>query len=108
MNVRRLRRVQKFLLEEPLRFTMRDGLKVIDLRILGKSEWKKKLGIFSIPSCGTACCIGGAAFILKNGFPKYSESWFSHVLPESKDFLGLTEPQTNRLFYIKRMHSSAE
>jgi hypothetical protein len=55
-TVRMLRKVQRFLMEEPRRFNMREG-------VVSSTAIKDQL---EQPPCGTACCIAGAIYILGN------------------------------------------
>ena len=66
-TVRMLRKVQKFLMEEPKRFNMYEGI-ADSLGLRGQLDQ---------PPCGTACCIAGAMFIIDTGMPlnRTSVSW---------------------------------
>ena len=57
-TISRLRKIEKFILKEPKRFNMREGL-VLSENAVDQLEQ---------PPCGTACCIAGAAYIIGNDF----------------------------------------
>lgn len=89
MNVKLLRKVQKFLLDEPRRFDM--------------SNWVRDSGLSNIlkhPPCGTACCIAGAAFVLDKKL-SLKKSTFDGVTVEidARCSLELTPYESDRLFY---------
>lgn len=55
MNVKLLRKVQKFLLDEPRRFDMSNWIVDSD---------SYEANVLKPPPCGTMCCIGGAAIVI--------------------------------------------
>lgn len=68
LNVRLLRKIQKYITDEPRRFLMNAwGFKVKDA-----DEWSKKTYLFydassEMPPCRTAACIAGTANLLTGG-----------------------------------------
>jgi hypothetical protein len=92
-TVRVLRKVQKFLIEEPRRFNMYEGI----TDALGLKDQ------LEVPPCGTACCIAGAIYLidtktplpvganLRIGFGKIEH----HIASKFK----LSDDMMSRLFY---------
>jgi len=60
MNIEILRKIQKFLLAEPRRFDMTEGV----------TSSKYVPSVLEHPPCGTTCCIAGAAYIIENKIEK--------------------------------------
>lgn len=65
LNVRLLRRIQKFITKEPRRFFMHDFV----VQVKNSSQWNTYCEIIhdlssDMPPCGTAACIAGTANIL--------------------------------------------
>ena len=93
-SVTNLRKVKQFILKEPRRFNMQAGVEPSRL-ISDQLEQ---------PPCGTACCIAGAAYIIKNEIKLTGRKHGLHVfLPtvimEGQLFLELTYDQKETLFY---------
>jgi hypothetical protein len=95
LNIKLLRKVQKFLLEEPRRFDMGDWLQPASLA-----------DVIERPPCGTACCIAGAAYILEHRLNP-NEINFSQINPsvvhmDAMGILGLDYRMMDGLFYASR------
>jgi hypothetical protein len=99
MKTRLLRKVQKFLMEEPRRFDM--GNWITD---------STRASVLEHPPCGTACCIAGAAVIVDRGqnpaivlseLIKTRQSGITgiDIEDEAVDLLSLTYAQKERLFF---------
>lgn len=91
MNIKLLRRVQKFLLAEPRRFDMCNWVQAAEYSVLLEK-----------PPCGTACCIAGAAVILDRKIdPGKALAALNGVnIPNAaRTALGLTFGQEDQLFY---------
>jgi hypothetical protein len=102
-TVRLLRKVQKFLIEEPRRFNMRYGIvsvnEITDERIST---------ILEEPPCGTMCCIAGAAYVVAtNKSLNHTEVTFSEILDGvyEKANVDFTDYRLfGKLFYIESQH----
>ena len=95
MNVKLLRKVQKFLLAEPRRFDMSQWIAPAD---------NEEANVLKPPPCGTACCIAGAAFMIDRkikprGAPERQDIQSTSIGFAAAKALGLNEDQTNRLYY---------
>lgn len=93
-TVRLLRKVQKFLLEEPRRFDMREGI----------TQAHSLVTILEQPPCGTACCIAGAMYAIdkKLNLNSTKVGWFEismHIIN-----LGLERDFSKKLFYVSGVH----
>ncbi len=83
--IRLFRKVQKFLIEEPLRFDMRDGIEVFP--------------VFE-PRGGTVCCIAGAGYAIHNKLVlNYSRVSFDKIEKMFAEEFKMTQQQMDRLFY---------
>lgn len=106
INVPLLRKVQKFLLAEPRRFYMDQG--VVDIEYLRRAcgiEIAEK----AAPPCGTTCCIAGATYILGKNIQKtlnFTKREWETVRKYAVRELGLQEDEAERLFYIIDMHGT--
>jgi hypothetical protein len=91
-QIRRFRKVIKFIIAEPRRFNMVAGVEYASAHRDTQLE---------TPPCGTACCIGGAAFIvgqrIKLDMP-VRLGW-NPVAEYAMEYLGLDRGQRERLFY---------
>jgi hypothetical protein len=99
MNTKLLRRIERFLLREPRRFDMTEGVKPADT--IGS--------VLQTPPCGTVCCLAGAAYILHNNIEKTlcgDDKYWGDVRCNAIEALNITEKQADRLFLIKTQHSS--
>jgi len=63
LNVKLLRKIQKFILAEPRRFFMTYGVEPAETLFISA-------GTKAYPPCGTTCCIAGAAYIIENKIEK--------------------------------------
>lgn len=65
--IRLLRKVQKFLIEEPRRFNMFDGITLTE-GLVNKpyNRLVPTVCLLEEPPCGTACCIAGAGYAIAN------------------------------------------
>ena len=88
-----LRRVQKFLLKEPRRFNMRQGI----TNYLPEDMLEQ-------PPCGTACCIAGAAYAISTRmvFDNSSIRWWT--IEQKMSDLGFGGTMGFRLFFISEVH----
>lgn len=95
-TVRLLRKIQKFLIAEPRRFDMHEGI--------ARAEDSPTL--LETPPCGTACCIAGAGYAIERGIKlNHSQVYFNHITYMFADPGGkfkLDSQACDRLFYIKQ------
>lgn len=108
LTIQRLRKLEKFLMREPRRFDMNDG-------VISAYRLDEEMNSFlEEPPCGTACCMAGGAYVLNNKInlsdkEEYPEGldvdWFN-VWNEALNYLGLDALQGQRLFYLKSMHAN--
>lgn len=107
MNVRLLRRAQKYILAEPRRIDMRQFGTVFDLTRQTRSETGLPL-----PPCGTTACIAGTIAILegktdpvaaKRHLKLFGGPYFFGGAARSaaESLLRITYEQAERLFYFK-------
>lgn len=90
--VRLLRKIQKFLIEEPRRFDMLEG--VID------SSGRPSL--LEQPPCGTACCIAGAGYVIANNVHlDHTSIGFGRIYDFFGDKYKLDGATRDRLFYTR-------
>lgn len=97
MNVRMLRKLEKWIMAEPRRFDMRNWSG--NQRIINKNK----------PPCGTVGCLAGMACHMQgmNLTPGMSEVSKDEYIPGvATKILDLTAGQAERLFYIAGMHYS--
>lgn len=90
-TINRLRKIEQFLIAEPRRFNMGAGVE--------SSEMHRDM--LGDPPCGTACCIGGAGYVIGKRIKLAGSivGWGSieeFVIP----WLGLDWKQVQRLFYM--------
>lgn len=97
--IKLLRKVQRFLLKEPRRFNMAQGILNYDNPTF---DLKTQL---EEPPCGTACCIAGAAFAISNKivFSKTSVPWYQ-IEDNLKYNYGLDGNRAGRLFFVPGVH----
>jgi len=90
-SIKNLRRVAKFLFAEPRRFNMNAGVEPTLNHVMKEQ-----------PPCGTACCIGGAAYLIKNKTKLIEplELGWNRVAGEAVVFLDLQKEQEGRLFHV--------
>lgn len=88
MNVKKLRKLQRWILAEPLRFDMRHWVN----RDLAKERHTP---------CGTVGCLAGMAVHMEGRDP-YEAQW--RVQDEAEEILGLDRETSNRLFFTESMH----
>ena len=98
-TIRLLRKVQKFLIEEPKRFDMREG-------ITPSAEAKS---VLEQPPCGTACCIAGAMYVIDKGIKlNISYVGYGEIENHIQNITSLkTDVQCGRLFYTNNSWVSA-
>lgn len=98
INVGLLRKVQKFLLAEPRRFDMEEGI------VLSMDAEN----ILENPPCGTACCIAGATYIVASKIkkPERMRVDWCEVKSRAELSLGISDKQAASLFYIPSIHST--
>jgi hypothetical protein len=96
--IRWLRKAQRFLMKEPKRFNMYEGVRPADI-VEGQIDQ---------PPCGTACCIAGALYVIKTGLildPLNPQNLgWSTIYDEMRE-LGLGGSLGERLFYIQGLHT---
>ena len=95
MNVKLLRKVEKFLLDEPRRFDMSNW--VIDSN-------SKLARVLKPPPCGTMCCIAGAAVVIHEKI-KLNHTDLTSVFGKSMGILDLPQDQAERLFAARNWPS---
>jgi hypothetical protein len=99
LNVKLLRRIQKYIMEEPRRFLM----DAWGIKARSQKEWKRKTEYCegqpkfedasdNMPPCGTAACIAGTANLLTGG------KKLSADVRAAKQ-IGLSKLQAENLFY---------
>jgi hypothetical protein len=90
-TIRLLRKTQKFLIEEPRRFDMTEG-------IAPSTEIKT---ILEQPPCGTSCCIAGAMYVIdKKIVLDVTNLGYGYIENHIKDVTSLkTDELCSRLFY---------
>ena len=86
LNVRLLRKIQRYIMEEPRRFMMRG---IIARGTPGKTDWDFHWSDIAhrVPPCGTAACIAGWTNLL-TGASQGDES----DLTRARERLGITSP----------------
>lgn len=90
--VRKLRQVQTFLMQEPKRFNMVEGIAPADVV-------KEQL---ELPPCGTACCYAGAIYVIDTELPlNKSQIGFGVIWNHVLRNYHLDADTANRLFYVK-------
>lgn len=115
MNVRLLRRVQKYIAAEPRRFNMWDWY----LKFRGNTKQFSDLrgAILQVPPCKTVACIAGTAVVLTERqiplrFPVFADTDRSYGSGLIKNIalekLNLTFYQGERLFYLENWPSKFE
>lgn len=105
--VKHLRKIEQFILNEPRRFNMFEG---VAQAALVKEQLEN-------PPCGTACCIAGASYLIRQkvsvrkmlDFVKENQcsngrsgniNWFT-VLSTSVEAMDLSTSEANKLFYTE-------
>lgn len=91
MNVKLLRKVQKFLLDEPRRFDMCNWI----------TNQAENMDVLKDPPCGTACCIAGAVYVIANKLQLDPEKEYpssAEVNYFAISALGLGKVEADRLF----------
>lgn len=91
INIRLLRKIQKFLLAEPRRFEMTSWISPAD----------RTAELIEIPPCGTALCIAGAAYVIEKKLKlDYTRKGATEVRDFAVKAIGL-DPRDfgNGLFY---------
>lgn len=89
--VRLLHKTQKFLIEEPRRFDMKEGL----------VEAANMSTILEEPPCGTACCIAGAGYaIAHNLVLNHTVIGFGKIYTFFSSTFHLSDTTLDRLFYM--------
>lgn len=99
LNVRLLRRIQKHILEEPLRFLMRTQLmKRTPGAVIATDDWRERQ---QVPECGTVACIAGWALLLSHQPIRENSPWGS-VRSRAAKILGLppTVVDNDELFQV--------
>lgn len=88
MNVKLLRKVQKFILEEPRRFNMSSWIVPLD-------DW-----LDDRPPCGTALCIAGAVYAIGKNLRLNRTSVVGDLVEAfASDHLDLNQEESRRLFF---------
>lgn len=99
INVRLLRRIEKYILEYPEKFDMAEWVRPFGMSL---SEWED-MSAFDQPEeftlCSTTACIAGWTCLLTE--KKVERRYLSSRATEK---LGLTELQAERLFKLSRMN----
>ena len=98
-TVRLLRKIQKFLIAEPRRFNMFEGVEPAEGKV-GKLYLAGVAHLLEEPPCGTACCIAGAGYVIDKNLQlnQTSVPW-QKVHSLFTDKYRLSEDQIDRLFY---------
>jgi hypothetical protein len=108
LNVGLLRKIQKYIMAEPRRFTMG----TYHFRALDASDWKHEFIYYkdmskSMPPCRTAACIAGWAGIL-SADKKFRDAIRAHeLLRLPKNWLsnGFVHPRNHPLFFAENWPS---
>lgn len=94
MNTKLLRKVQKYIMQEPHRYNMSSWIAPIKFAY-DKTEDQN-------PPCGTVCCIAGAAYIISTNSDIKTVSVGSvDLYITAVNNLQLNQAQTDRLFYTQ-------
>jgi hypothetical protein len=103
--VRLLRKVQKFLIDEPRRFNMRFGIMDINEFSDITRDVDMMLGE---PPCGTACCIAGAAYVVAtNKKLNHTSIDWDEIMAGVKESakVNFQSDIFHKLFYTKANHN---
>jgi hypothetical protein len=96
MNVELLEKVKEHILLKPRTFIMGSFIETIG-EVPGRTTFYNDAGdIIKFDKCGTAACIAGWATILHE---KTNQIPYGKIQDRAKSILGITESQSNRLFY---------
>ena len=95
-TTKRMRDAIDFILAEPRRFNMRYAVEPVAGGQFG--ILKEQL---DTPPCGTACCFGGAVYLLGKRIKTMRRRSFEwdDVRPFATQYLGINEDQADRLFH---------
>jgi hypothetical protein len=99
-DIRFLRKIEKFLMEEPARFSMKYGLVPVD----------PTCDMLRIPACGTAVCIGGAGYVVATGINLMNHQGIIKGWDQLMDgiaertHIDVRQPFYQKLFFIAGMH----
>lgn len=102
--IRLLRKIQKFLIEEPRRFNMLYGINDVAGFVGVRHSKSNIVHLMQEPPCGTMCCIAGAGYVIDTGMKlKHSHvNWIEiRVLFEKK--YKLRYDLCYRLFFSAQM-----
>lgn len=104
-TVRLLRKVQKFLMEEPRRFNMEQGI----VPYLNGIPHPTGTFMMGEPPCGTVLCIAGAAYAISTGLRlRNSFVGFGDIEYHLQNEFSLDGDVAKRLFFVSGLHMGAQ